>query len=193
MLTPLTSESIVASVKLFTSNAHQELEALIVPKLSSIQSQDDYHSLLKCFYGYFKPVENVIEQFIDKNILPDIKQRRKATLILKDLDDSDDDVLLCQDLPEINNTATALGAMYVLEGSTLGGRGITKMLLKTGIFPSSQIQFFNGYGEHTGKMWVSFQNCLNEYCYKQGEAEETLQTANDTFVYFKNWVLKTLY
>lgn len=193
MYNPSTCEPVAASVKHFTAQAHMQLEEWILPKLTSIQTPDDYQQLLKSFYGYFKPVETLIEKHIDGTILEDIHQRRKADSIINDLQDSDN-IPTCTDLPAIDNTAKAIGAMYVLEGSTLGGRGITKMLLKNCSFiEATHLHFFNGYGEATGKMWTSFQTFLNEYDYDDKGLEEMLRSANDTFICFKNWISKTLY
>ena len=64
-------------------------------------------------------------------------------------------------LPGIENEVQAQGALYVLEGSTLGGRGITKMLLRQCPWLTLQkLTFFNGYGAGTGPMWLSFHTAF---------------------------------
>ncbi|MER3464226.1 MAG: hypothetical protein C4329_07220 [Chitinophagaceae bacterium] len=68
-------------------------------------------------------------------------QRRKADAILLDLNDTVD-LSLCTSLPQINSTAKTIGAMYVLEGSTLGGRGISKMLQRHAFINPDNLHFF---------------------------------------------------
>ena len=53
-------------------------------------------------------------------------------------------------LPSIPGTAEAIGALYVMEGSTLGGQIIKKMIAKQlGTAEDHATSFFNGYGEAT--------------------------------------------
>jgi heme oxygenase len=103
---------------------------------------------LKIFYGFFHPLENIIKNYITNNELADINERRQSELLEKDLQSLNItyDLKLTDELPGINNTANAFGALYVMEGSTLGGRMISKMLLKNKrVDMSHSNAFFNGY------------------------------------------------
>lgn len=106
-----------------TSQLHTEFEKLLIPPLKNVQSFSDYTRILKLFYGFFSPVEQLIDRYVERNPLPDIAERRKSQLILDDLQSFDlaVDVQPCSNLPEISDTASAFGGMYVLEKSTLGG------------------------------------------------------------------------
>ncbi len=184
-----TSIATAETLKKTTAENHAALEATIVLQLKTIHSKQDYAAVLKIFYGYFKPLEIRIEQFIDGSILPDLSERRKADFIINDLHflGIKDSVEWCTDLPQITNANQALGALYVAEGSTLGGRGITKMLLKqTPEITLLALRFFGGYGENTGKYWIAFQKVLNEVTNPAAVAEMTA-AANDTFIKFKQW------
>lgn len=55
--------------------------------------------------------------------------------------------------PALGDEASALGALYVVEGSTLGGRVILRHLDRLGLQPA---RYFSGYGEATGAMWKGF-------------------------------------
>ncbi len=55
--------------------------------------------------------------------------------------------------PALADEAAALGALYVVEGSTLGGRIILRHLDRLGLQP---VAYFSGYGEATGTMWKGF-------------------------------------
>jgi heme oxygenase len=61
--------------------------------------------------------------------------------------------------PSPCNTAEALGMMYVLEGSTLGGRFILQALTERGV-DVSELAFLDPYGARTGERWRSFLGIL---------------------------------
>ena len=192
-----TTFSAAQQLKLQTAEKHQQLEELMLPCLISIAHKQHYIQLLHAFYGYFKPVEDAVAPFVEESLLPDWPTRRKADVILLDLAAIDQTNILpnlATNLPCIGTLPQALGALYVLEGSTLGGRGITKMLLKNeraGLQPE-HLQFFAGYGERTGLMWTHFVNVLNSFCFSEAEMEQMVQSANDTFYFFKTWLEETL-
>jgi len=186
-------ESAAAFLKYHTSQTHQDLEQIVLPRLMALRTMDDYIVLLKNFYGYFKPVEEQVERHIDTSILPDIHQRRKADSIQHDLTFSKAHIVhlpLATNLPVIENTYQAFGALYVLEGSTQGGRGITKMLLKNEHLQleENQVHFFNGYGAETGHMWTRFLKALNQHGNNQSALEAMTTTANETFTLFQQWL-----
>ncbi|WP_143883814.1 biliverdin-producing heme oxygenase [Chryseobacterium binzhouense] len=62
---------------------------------------------------------------------------------------------------DISNESEALGALYVIEGSTLGGNVIAKQLSKTEGFEDISFYFFGCYQEKTGTMWKSFKEVLD--------------------------------
>ena len=101
---------------------------------------------------------------------------------------SGDIIEICCDLPMIDSTDRALGALYVLEGSTLGGRIIADMIARRlGLLTS--LEFFDSYGDETQNMWRSFKDFLN----KPRTAEQQtkiIDAAKDTFITFKNWIGK---
>ena len=196
MFHPDLCEAVATALKHRTIEAHQELESLLIPKLHVVHTKVEYAQLLATFYGYFAPVEKLIGQFITPEHLPDIIQRRKAAYLLNDLarlDVRSESLSLSTYLPQIENEAQAWGALYVLEGSTLGGRGITKMLLKQcPQLTVDELSFFNGYREATGPMWTSFQKTLNDLGYTSQELSIIVGSANDTFLKFKQWIQQSM-
>jgi heme oxygenase len=193
MRPPHVQETTALKLKHHTAGPHAALEAIVLPRLQSICTIQDYISLLQSFYGFFKPVEKLIEMHVDEAVLPDIKSRRKAALLLQDLTFSNahtSAIPLATQLPQVANLPAALGVLYVLEGSTLGGRSITKLLLKNEALclQPGQVRFFNGYGADTGPMWMAFLETLNKYGEDEAAQEQMIVAANETFSYFKNWL-----
>jgi heme oxygenase len=95
------------------------------------------------------------------------------------------------DLPEYRNYLQAFGALYVLEGSTLGGPYISKMIQKQLDKPDMEgLSFFNSYGDETGMMWDRFKVVLDRQADNEAEQNVILQSANETFQKFKSWINK---
>ena len=59
------------------------------------------------------------------------------------------------DFPAPAGQAEALGMLYVLEGSTLGGQFITRALATRGVIDPG-LAFLDPYGDETGVRWRSF-------------------------------------
>lgn len=168
---------------------HADAEAVLQKRLSSISTPADYAGILKIFYGFFQPVQALIQSHLNETHLPDINERRTATYILSDLlalGIETDQLPISSSLPRIDNAAQAFGALYVLEGSTLGGRMIKKMLQAHPSihFTEEQLRFFNGYGEETGPKWKVFVATLNQ----QHDPPTIVEAANATFSEFQKWI-----
>jgi heme oxygenase len=169
---------------------HQLLEKKLVYRLRAIRNKQDYGKLLALFYSFFGGMEIGIETHFNKLNLPDYAQRRKTSSLVHDLTCLNEKLPILANgisLPIIKNHFQALGALYVIEGSTLGGRIICKMLneqLNIPDFPG--LSFFNGYGDNTAKMWEVFKSALNLPS-NNAAYGMIIQSANDTFTLFSDW------
>ncbi|GGH78501.1 heme oxygenase [Filimonas zeae] len=175
-----------------TKTAHTDLEGRMIPSIKAIQTQGDYRRLLEMMYGFYQPLEERIGAYITEQTMPGYQERRKASLLVEDIAVLNNNTLstpekLCADLPGINNYAQALGAMYVLEGSTLGGKIIAGMVQKRVEEVDNALLFFNGYGEKAMDMWMAFKEQVNKTM-PDNEQKEVVQAANDTFTSFKRWI-----
>jgi heme oxygenase len=67
-------------------------------------------------------------------------------------------------LPELPSFARALGALYVLEGATLGARVILRDLesrMRIAIFGATR--FFGGRGDSVEPMWTTFRSAVDGF------------------------------
>jgi heme oxygenase len=179
-------------IKEETKQAHQSLEKIIVGHIKSVQSAEDYKTLLQLLYSYYFPLEILLDEWLNDGLVPFYSQRRKAESILHDINavpDKHSPATLCTDLPPVNNIAAAFGALYVLEGSTLGGTYIAKMLSKQAGIPAMQLTFFNGYAGKSMEMWNAFITALNHYAETSGAGAEIMQSAKNTFEKFEQWTV----
>ena len=147
-------------IKKQTKDGHQTLEKLVVQRLKSIQNNEDYADLLKYFYAYFLNIEKGIAAQIPPSLTDFFQSRRNAKHIAQDITELGFSLenLPQTELPPITNKNQAIGALYVLEGSIMGGPYIVKMLQQRGI--EKGFNFFNGYGEQSGQKWVNLLESL---------------------------------
>ncbi len=85
-----------------------------------LADRDGYRAFLRAQALPLITVETAIDAFDPTAVLPDWPERRRAGLIVQDLTDLD----AAPPAPEpfaLTDAAAALGAVYVLEGSRLGG------------------------------------------------------------------------
>jgi len=172
-----------------TQASHQALEKKMVSIIKKIRTRQDYVNFLKLMYGYYSALERRVQEYVSEM---EIGKRRKAERLLEDISyfESTSTPDLCNELPPISSHAEALGAMYVMEGSTMGGKIIARMIEgQAGINGPSGFSFFNGYGEETGKMWEEFKLFLNKPL-DELEKLNLILTANRTFRTFYNWIDK---
>jgi heme oxygenase len=142
------------------------------------------HFLAK-MYGFLRPYEDRLRHYT----LPPSwqqEQRYRAHLILGDLGTDAAALPLCPALPPLDTLPQLLGAMYVMEGSTLGGQVIARQLTKADI---STRAYFTGYAERTGPMWKSFCQQLSEAATPETE-DEIVQSASRTFQHLETWLNK---
>jgi heme oxygenase len=174
------------SIKEATKEAHLQLEKKVVQQLKAIRSNKDYADFLKHFYAYFSHVEKAIAPYITATVLPDYAQRRNSSYLKKDIEALGGDIheLPATTVPAISNTIQALGALYVMEGSIMGGSIIVKMLEKGGV--TEGVSFFSGYGEATGQMWGTFVGIMNAQARTEADEAQAIETANATFAHFSD-------
>jgi heme oxygenase len=99
-------------------------------------------------------------------------------------------IALCPLPMEMRNASQALGAMYVLEGSTLGGQVIYREAAeKLELTPETYGRFFYGYGTRTAAMWTGFGELLQSR-YDAGELDldEASTGAKAMFVTVTAWL-----
>jgi len=181
-------------LKAFTAANHQELEKILVGHMRTISSSKGYAALLELFYNYFGGLEAKISQNINASNLADYLQRRKSKSLETDiiaLGGMPDKTILADDLPEINNPLQAFGALYVMEGSTLGGPHIIRMIQKKlDTTEAKGFSFFESYGADMMLMWDKFKEVLDQQANNEMEQQVILDAANETFLKFKCWIDK---
>lgn len=150
-----------------TRRAHDRLEAelnLLDPELTVTR----YAHLLERFLGFHRVLEPRLDAWHAREPTLDWPERRKVHLLEADLavltacGSRAERSGLCPEVPSIRTTADALGALYVVEGATLGGRLIAASLAG-GEVPSTALRFFSSYGDGVGRRWKVWRTTTSEW------------------------------
>lgn len=152
-----------------TSQSHTYLESL--PVSVSIMKPDvsnkEYVHYLQLMHDVVADAEDNIFPAL-QHIVPDLDERAKKHFLEQDLEllgisKRTDSKPLSASISDIS-TGFALGIMYVVEGSSLGGRVIYKNInTALGHNAEKGARYFAGYGGQTGSHWKKFLDTLMQY------------------------------
>jgi heme oxygenase len=115
-------------------------------------------------------------------------RRRRAALFATDLRALDAAPTVdAPQLPAVTDTDQALGRLYVLEGSTLGGAFIDRHLAALPHLADVRVRAFSPYGADTGAMWTDFRRVTRERVAVGGDADAIVESARATFRALAAW------
>ena len=195
-LDPTITVDFLDNLKNQTATAHKKLESL--PVSASILSPQmkivDYCLYLSLMFDVHYSTQEIIFPLL-KNHITDLSEREKTQLIEKDLSflkytkHDTVSVFSKQDI----DVPFALGIMYVIEGSTLGGRFILKNIETIpGLDQQEGVSYFTGYGNKTGSYWKTFLNQLTAYEQQHNCQAEIIQGAVYAFDSIYNHFLNSV-
>lgn len=187
-----------------TRGEHEATEALL-PLMSEHLQRREYIDVLNRFYAVLCGWEHWAEEHAPQRFRALLGKRRRSVLLERDLDFLGETACLPTPLaarlfeplraavsgPEGDEHAGGgevaearfLGALYVVEGSTLGGQYIARHVERVlALTPGEGDAYFCGYGEHTGAMWREVKALLSEA--PAGSLEETVAAAKCMFSIF---------
>jgi heme oxygenase len=189
------SRDILARLKLETAAEHAAIEAATRIMRPDI-GMPDYREYLERTYGFYRPVEQMLERFgVWPALELDGSTRVKLPLLARDLVElgSDPSVLpICAALPQLGGgLPEAVGCAYVLEGSTLGGRVISRHV-QTRLGPQVPHRFLDAYGADIGDRWQAFRAALRWFADSREIENRIIIGARQTFESFTRWLQPTL-
>lgn len=172
-----------------TANSHQLIEqnnvsqALMSQNVTTIQ----YAQYLSKMYSFVYGFEKIVFPLLQHYKMLQLDDRRKSHLIEADLALLNYNGVQHYENDELFSThyqtaAAALGGMYVLEGSTLGGQIISRHLSKIlGNAVDGKTTYLTAYTGQTGSMWKNFLKLLCAEGDRNGVQEEIIASAVNTF------------
>jgi heme oxygenase len=143
-----------------------------------------YRALLARLYGFYQPFEHAVggdcsrTQWLERDLA-----------WLGDDAASISRIPLCLTLPLYDSPGRRLGALYVAEGSALGGRqlgrGLDRLL---GAHAIEGRCFFAGRGAGTAKAWLDFLGQLASVGRDPASRAPVIGAAVETFQVFEAWL-----
>jgi heme oxygenase len=177
-----------------TAVQHRQLEGAL-DLLRDELTRENYVDILRAFHDFLLPWEGRVQALLAPLNDPAIAQRRHVWRLRQDilsLTGASPDQLgieICSALPELATTGAALGSMYVIEGSTLGGRIISAhMESRFAVTPENGCAYFSGNADQTGRMWAAFRERLDTTVAVAAQ-EEAIKAAVDTFDCLRTWLV----
>lgn len=178
-----------------TAEAHRQVEGVLALP-GSIVDGVDYRRWLARFLAIYSPLEERLAEFSDwprwnihLGAMGHTAGLRHDLLALG----CDPDGIVrasAEMLPALKTFAEALGALYVLEGSKLGGRFILQDLtarMADEIVDAKD--FFSGHGAESGSRWSAFKDSLDRYCVEHPEhLPAVIAGADGTFRAIGGWM-----
>jgi heme oxygenase len=141
-----------------TADLHAKVDARFTGNFDG--GADAYSGFLAALASTLMPLERALEQGGIERILPDWPDRRRASLVVADLEALDVTVPPSADPPPLEGEAQLFGVAYVLEGSRLGG----KLLLRRALAdPDERVRAATRYLSHGADrdLWPSFVKRLD--------------------------------
>lgn len=173
-------------LKLATTTVHERLHRH--PGFAAVASGgvalDDYRALLGRLYGFHAPFETSLGE------PPQRTRRLESDLAVLGLDEERIRALpLCGFIPPTGTSSRRLGALYVIEGSALGGlvlaRGLDGLL---GRGATEGRAFFMGEGRGARRAWSTFLHQLSMLDGDPAAEAEAIDAARETFAAFESWL-----
>ncbi|MCX4247079.1 biliverdin-producing heme oxygenase [Paraliomyxa miuraensis] len=166
---------------------HDAIERTLAELTGDTLTLARYCHRLVQLHGFHRAVE---ERLVSVPGL-DLRERRKTPLLESDLVALGIDERYwrtCTEIPRLDTTEERFGCLYVLEGSTLGGRIISRHLHRSlGVTPRTGGRFFHGYGARTGAMWREFRAALAAHAEVSESPDEIVAAAIATFRALRSW------
>lgn len=180
--------STMALLKESTAADHRAVEREL-PLMHPEVSLADYRRYLTGMWSLHAPVEGALAALPElRTVLPDLEERRRLPHLEQDLRAlglSPEEIAslpAAEPLAPPRRIPEALGALYVLEGSTLGGQVLRRHL--SGALGSAilgALHYLGAYAD-VGAMWKKFRDAVEAYGTRHPEdRDELVMSAQQLF------------
>jgi heme oxygenase len=185
-------DDVLTALRAATSADHDRVETtlgLLDPELSPERLVEVLHLL----HGFWRAAESGLDGWAAREPAAatglDWDRRRRAALLAGDLAGlgADPERSAVPDLPAVPGTEEALGRLYVLEGSTLGGAFIDRHLAGLPSLSGARLRAFSPYGRETGAMWQAFRRAARDRVADGGDADRVVAAGRTTFGALAAW------
>lgn len=166
-----------------TADLHAKVDARFAGSFDG--SAAHYAGFLSAMAAVLPPLERALERAGVHRTMPDWEQRRRAALLLDDLEALGAAPPREADPPPVDGEARQLGIVYVLEGSRLGGKRLMRRALG---HPDPRVRTATRYLSHGAglDLWPTFLARLESSPAVTSAPEEAVAGARATFALFSD-------
>jgi heme oxygenase len=182
--------SLLEKLRSETRPAHESIEQAMDLD-HRLTSPAAYRTVLERFYGFHAAWEDRAAAAFGEPEFFD--PRRKTGLLLQDLQalglspGAIAELPACSPMVPIADRFDVLGTMYVMEGSTLGGTIIARLVEERfGFTAATGCAYFRSYGSGVGSMWRQFRARLDAEA--SPDTQAVVASAVLTFRHLQTWV-----
>ena len=171
-----------------TEADHQVVEASLSLMADELR-REDYLSALERMCGIVSAWELLVETKAPPELLPLVQTRARRMLLEADIHAHQGHIPTAMaPLPQLASRSEFLGALYVMEGSRLGGQFIARHVeIVLGLENGLGTSYFRGFGEKTGSYWKELLGVM-EADIPEREADSTIAAAKGMFRAFNTWM-----
>lgn len=166
-----------AALRAATAEEHRKVDTAF--SRFHLGDETGYRDFLRAQAAGFLPIERALDEAQAETILADWPQRRRGHLLRADL--ADLNVTQPEPFPApdfVSAKASMLGAIYVLEGSRLGGAVLKKAVPSH--FPRRFLEARQAAGS-----WRMFLQALDEFLTRPGDLDAAISAAKEVFARFE--------
>lgn len=171
------------SLKALTHDTHERLDQRIMA-CQPFANRDNYARYLQAQYLFLRDMEALYDNARLAGILSDLDERRRYDLIADDLAE------LGQPLPAAGEArrdgahfdlATALGWLYVVEGSKLGAAILLKLTEKLGLSAECGARHLAAHPDGRARHWREFTAVLDGQAFSEEDEARVAAGARQGF------------
>lgn len=165
-----------AALRAGTAAAHDRVDRLF--SRLDLAVEEDYRLFLLAQAAAFLPIEDRLDAAATVDVVPDWMSRRRAHLLRADLCALGAEEPVRIPSPPLESPAAKLGAIYVLEGSRLGGAVLKRTLAETS--PRSFLAAPQNHGS-----WRKLLESLDMFLYRSDRLDAAMTAAKEVFQNFE--------
>lgn len=192
-INPTKEELFLGRLKNDTALLHRKLEQspLSAVLMSPAITANDYALYLGAMRNVNAWWEETIYPMVGA-VIVDLDTRKKLTTLDDDLKNLKSFTTKPSHAPAFSpappsKLSTAIGFMYVLEGSSLGGMVIVKQLQQQSFLNQDTSHFLTVYGKNTGTYWKKFLREMCSFAIDNSAEDEIIDGAKDAFRAIDNY------
>jgi len=171
-------------LKAATTETHDRLDKRIMAG-EPFASVGNYGRFLAVQYQFHRDIDALYDNRELADLLPDLAERRRFEQIAQDLGDLTLAVPENGEAPRFGpdgaDLPTALGWLYVAEGSNLGAAFLFKMARALGLDENRGARHLAGHPDGRAQHWRSFTGALDGVVLDEAEEARVIDGANAAF------------